>query len=173
MRLYKAAAAGEVVLSVPVAGTSVLVMRGRCGNGRGLLPAARRLRPGWASSRRGSSRPIDTSGRKRGGLRRAGPACRAAAPGPMQNAVRRLLAEQRTVGVIATAPRWQFFPKVFAGMDHQHAPQSIWIRVDRATTCTVCGSHPTAPLDAQAGGLTSSRSSAGHRDPQPESCLRA
>ena len=162
--LYKAAAAGEVVLSVPAAGTACW----SCAVGAGT--AADSYRP-----------PGDYGlGGRLAGEVALGPSIHlvasvavSAALGllagqrrPAHAAVRRLLAEQRTVGVIATAPRWQFFPKVFAGMDHQHAPQSIWIRVDRATTCTVCGSHPTAPLDAQAGADIIKIISR-HRGPQP------
>jgi hypothetical protein len=40
---------------------------------------------------------------------------------------------------------------MFAGMDHQHAPQSVWVRVNPSADCPVCGARPLPPLDTQAG----------------------
>ena len=70
---------------------------------------------------------------------------------PAGRPLARLLAENRTLGLIATTANWDFFPRVFAGMDHQHAPQSVWVRVERSASCLVCGSAPAPPLNEQAG----------------------
>jgi hypothetical protein len=48
-------------------------------------------------------------------------------------------------------PQWDLFGQVFAGMDHQYAPQSVWVRVDRSPDCPVCGSRPVSPLTRGAG----------------------
>ena len=65
--------------------------------------------------------------------------------------LKRLLSQWWTLGLIATTPAWGLFKTVFAGMDHQHAPQSVWVRVDPDADCPVCGACPIPPLDAQAG----------------------
>ena len=36
-------------------------------------------------------------------------------------------------------------------MDHQHAPQSVWVRVDRSPACPACGTQPIPPLSPKAG----------------------
>lgn len=65
---------------------------------------------------------------------------------PAGQPLRALLVTGRTLGMIATAPQWEFFPTVFDGLQgHQWAPQSIWARVERADDCTVCGSARVAP----------------------------
>lgn len=147
--LYKKAAAGEVVLSVPAAKTACWW----CAVGAGTPSES--YRP---------DRDYGLGGRL-AGESALGPsihlvACVAASAalgllaGPASHAgrpLRRLLGQRRTLGVIATGPGWDFFKTVFAGMDHQHAPQSVWVRVEPSGDCPVCGAHPVPPFDAQAG----------------------
>jgi molybdopterin/thiamine biosynthesis adenylyltransferase len=147
--LYKAAAAGEVVISVPAAKSACW----SCAVGAGT--PADQYRP---------ERDYGLGGRLAGEAA-LGPSIHLvtsvastvalgllAGPGsPAGHPLARLLAENRTLGLIATSPNWDFFRQVFAGMDHQHAPQSVWVRVERSATCPVCGSAPIPPLTEQAG----------------------
>jgi molybdopterin/thiamine biosynthesis adenylyltransferase len=147
--LYTKAAAGEVVLSVPTAKTACW----QCAVGAGTPSDS--YRP---------DHDYDLGGRLAGESALgpsihlvAGVAASAALgllAGPTSRAgrqLKRLLRQQRTLGLIATTPAWEFFKNVFAGMDHQHAPQSVWVRVDRSAGCPVCGAQPVPPLDTQAG----------------------
>jgi molybdopterin/thiamine biosynthesis adenylyltransferase len=63
----------------------------------------------------------------------------------------RLLDERRTLGLVTTTPSWDFFGQVFVGMEHQHAPQSVWVRIERCADCPVCGTNPVPPLGPGAG----------------------
>jgi molybdopterin/thiamine biosynthesis adenylyltransferase len=147
--LYKAAAAGEVVISVPAAGTACW----SCAVGD--ETTARQYRPAqdYALGGRlageaalGPSINVVTSVASSAALGLlAGPGS------PAGGNLMRLVAEGRTLGMIATVANWDFFEQLFAGMAHQHAPQSVWIRVDRKPSCPVCGTQPVAPLDARAG----------------------
>ena len=146
--LYKKAAAGEV-LSVPAAGTACW----RCAVGAGTPSDS--YRPGRDYGLRG--RLIGESA--------LGPSIRLVASvaasvalgllaGPTSPAgrhVKQLLGQRRTLGLIATTPTWDFFKNVFAGMGHQHAPQSVWVRGDTSADCPVCGTRPVPPPDTQAG----------------------
>ena len=70
----------------------------------------------------------------------AGPTAPAAQP------LRQLLETRRTMGLISTGPRWDFFPIVFAGLDaNQWAPQSVWARVQRDPHCPICGPEQATP----------------------------
>ena len=147
--LYKAAAAGEVVISVPAAKTACW----SCAVGAD-TPATR-YRP---------EHDYDIGGRLAGEAA-LGPSIHLvtsiassaalgllAGPGSLAGGrLTRLVAEGRILGIIATTAKWDFFEQVFAGMNHQHAPQSIWVRVDRRPSCPVCGTKPVRPLSAQAG----------------------
>jgi molybdopterin/thiamine biosynthesis adenylyltransferase len=48
----------------------------------------------------------------------------------------------RTLAMISTQPRWAFFPEIVGGPT-QVAPQSVWVRVQRAADCVVCGAVDT------------------------------
>lgn len=77
---------------------------------------------------------------------------------PAGQAVAELVVSGRTLGLIATTPRWDFFPEVFAGLDgHQWAPQSLWARVNRRPDCPVCGDDPTSPAVLGEGPAVSAR----------------
>ncbi|MGH7485607.1 MAG: hypothetical protein ACREMY_08400, partial [bacterium] len=64
---------------------------------------------------------------------------------PAGEPVAKLLRAGRTLGIITTTPAWDFFPTLFEGMNHQHAPQSVWAVVDPDDECPVCGSHQQKP----------------------------
>lgn len=147
--LYKEGAAGEVVISMPAADTACW----SCAVGAGT--AAEAYRP---------QRDYGLGGRLAGEsalgpsiqLVTAVAACVAlgllAGPdSPAGTHITRLLAERRTLGLISTTPSWDFFGKVFAGMDHQHAPQSVWARVEQSPTCAVCGQQRIRPMSPLAG----------------------
>lgn len=75
-----------------------------------------------------------------------------AGPGtPAGEPLVRLLRERRTLGLIATAPGWEWFPTILAGMAHQHAPQSVWMVVPANPGCAVCGEHPVPPASREFG----------------------
>lgn len=63
------------------------------------------------------------------------------------------VATDRTLAMISTRPHWGFFPELFGDGGHQLAPQSVWIRVERAADCVVCGAPEArrAPIDAGFG----------------------
>jgi molybdopterin/thiamine biosynthesis adenylyltransferase len=146
--LYKKAAAGEVVLSVPAAKTACWW----CAVGAGTPSDS--YRPGRdyglhgrlvGESALGPSIHLVTAVAASAALGLlAGPAS------PTGRHLKRLLAQRRTLGLITTTPGWGFFKAIFAGMDHQHAPQSVWVRVDPSADCPVCGTCPAPPLDTQA-----------------------
>jgi molybdopterin/thiamine biosynthesis adenylyltransferase/proteasome lid subunit RPN8/RPN11 len=149
--LYKKAAAGEVVLSVPAAGTACW----RCAVGAGTPSDSYRPAHDYGLGGRlagesalGPSIHLvaDVAASVALGLL-AGPGSQAG------RYVKRLLSQRRTLGLIATTPAWGFFRTVFAGMDHQHAPQSVWVRVDPDAGCPVCGACPIPPLDVRAGSF--------------------
>ena len=122
--LYKAAAAGEVVISVPAAKNACW----SCAVGAGT--AADQYQP---------ERDYGLGGRLAGEAA-LGPSIHLvtsvassialgllAGPGsPAGRALVRLLAENRTLGLIATSANWDFFRQVFAGMEHQHAPVGLF-----------------------------------------------
>lgn len=149
--LYRGAAAGEVVLSVPAAGTACWA----CAVG-GSAPAAT-YRP---------DKDYGIGGRLVGEAA-LGPAVHLVAnvatamavgllAGPHTVAGERLgplLADRRTLGLVATAPHWEFFSDVFDGMHHQFAPQSIWVKVETDPACPVCGQDRVAPQSAAAGAI--------------------
>jgi molybdopterin/thiamine biosynthesis adenylyltransferase len=147
--LYRKAAAGEVVLSVPAAGTACW----RCAVGAGTPSDS--YRPGrdyGLGGRLAGESALGPSIHLVAGVAAsvalgllAGPAS------PAGRHLKRLLRQRRTLGLIATTPAWDFFKNVFAEMDHQHAPQSVWVRVNPSADCPVCGARPVPPLDTQAG----------------------
>lgn len=59
-----------------------------------------------------------------------------------------LVGTGRTFGKIATVPDWDFFSEVLGTPRHQHAPQSVWIKVPRDQMCTTCGDQRIPPLGA-------------------------
>jgi molybdopterin/thiamine biosynthesis adenylyltransferase len=61
------------------------------------------------------------------------------------------IATARTLAVVATQPRWEYFPELFEGIGHQLAPQSVWVTVQRDPECVVCGAEAgrVAPPDGQ------------------------
>jgi molybdopterin/thiamine biosynthesis adenylyltransferase len=147
--LYKKAAAGEVVLSVPAAGTACWT----CTVGAGTAADTYRPRRDYGLGGRlagesalGPSIHLVASVAASAALGLLG------GPGSAAGRhLKELLAQRRTLGLIATTPHWDFFKQTFAGMGHQHAPQSVWVRVDGVPDCCVCGAQPIPPLSAQAG----------------------
>ena len=147
--LYRAGAAGEVVLSVPQARTACW----SCAVGE--ESAADRRRP---------DKDYGTGGRLAGEIA-LGPAIHlvtdvasqialgllAGPDTPAGNRVTRLLARRQTLGLVATAPAWDFFPRVFGDMAHQDAPQSVWVTVPRRDDCPACGTHPERPASVEQG----------------------
>jgi molybdopterin/thiamine biosynthesis adenylyltransferase len=147
--LYKKAAAGEVVLSVPAAKTACW----RCAVGAGTPSDSYRPdRDYGLGGRLAGESALGPSIHLVAGVAASAALGLLAGPtSPAGRQLKRLLRQQRTLGLIATTPAWDFFKNVFAGMDHQHAPQSVWVRVDRSADCPVCGAQPVPPLDTQAG----------------------
>ncbi|MGY5014677.1 ThiF family adenylyltransferase [Streptomyces sp. 900105755] len=147
--LYKTAAAGEVVISVPAADTACWScavgerssvtgyrpdrdygLRGRLAGEVALGPAIHLVTEVAAMAAIGVL---------------AGPDAPAGAQ------LKPLVAQCRTLGVITTVPNWEFFPKLFEGMGHQHAPQSVWVRVRSNPDCPVCGTKRVPPLTDEQG----------------------
>jgi molybdopterin/thiamine biosynthesis adenylyltransferase len=147
--LYKKAAAGEVVLSVPAAATACWW----CAVGAGTPSDS--YRPGRDYGLHGrlvGESALGPSIHLVAGVATSAALGLLAGPtSPAGRQLKRLLSQQRTLGLIATTPGWGFFKTVFADMDHQHAPQSVWVRVEPSTDCPVCGDRPVPPLDMQAG----------------------
>ncbi len=147
--LYKAAAAGEIVMSVPGAKTACW----SCAVGASTAAGQYRPERDYGLGGRlageaalGPSIHLVTSVASSVALGLlAGPDSPAGLP------LTRLLAARRTLGLIATSANWDFFSQVFAGMDHQFAPQSVWVRVERSNTCPVCGPAPVPPLTERDG----------------------
>ncbi len=141
--LYEKAAAGEVLLVVPGAGTPCW----SCATGQGGV--GRAAPKDYGSGRLVAELALGPSihlvAEVAAGLAvsmLAGPGSVAGKP------VAELLATGRTMGIITTSPSWSFFPKIFEGMDgHQWAPQSIWATVRRNDPdCPVCGDVVVAPV---------------------------
>ena len=143
--LYRRAAAGEVVLAVPVAATACI----RCA----LADVDPDVRP---------DKDYGTGGRlvAEPGL---GPSIQLVASfaslqaigllaGPSSSAgrqVKALLNTRRTYGKIAVEAEWDFFPSVLGHAGHQHAPQSVWITVHPSPSCGVCGEVKQGPMSAE------------------------
>ncbi len=167
--LYKKAAAGEVVLSVPAAKTACW----RCAVGAGTPSESYRPSGDYGLGGRlvGES-ALGPSIHVVAGVAAAAALGLLAGPAsPAGRHLKPLLAQRRTLGLIATIPAWEFFKSVFAGMDHQHAPQSVWVRVDPDADCPACGTSPVPPLDTQAGSdiahiIRTHRHSTGHAPPR-------
>jgi len=147
--LYKKAAAGEVVLSVPAAKTACW----RCAVGAGTPSDSYRPGPDYGlGGRLPGESALGPSIHLVAGIAASAALGLLAGPAsPAGRHLKRLLAQRRTLGLIATTPAWGFFKTVFAGMDHQHAPQSVWVRVDPTADCPACGTDPVPPLDTPAG----------------------
>ncbi|MGE3288171.1 MAG: ThiF family adenylyltransferase [Pseudonocardia sp.] len=147
--LYRAAAAGEVVLVSPSHATACWL----CAIGQHGIAAAQRPDADYG-----------LGGRLVGEIA-LGPAIHqvsdvatAAAIGllvgpdrPAGAALKRLLTERRTLGIVATSPGWGFFATLFEGMRHQHAPQSVWVVATPRADCTVCGAERVPPLTTSQG----------------------
>lgn len=141
--LYEKAAAGEVLLVVPGAGTPCW----SCATGQGGI--ARTAPKDYGTGRLVDELALGPSihlvAEVAAGLAvslLAGPESIAGRP------VAELVASGRTMGIVTTSPNWDFFPKVFEGMEgHQWAPQSIWATVRRDNSdCPVCGGDAVAPV---------------------------
>jgi molybdopterin/thiamine biosynthesis adenylyltransferase len=147
--LYKKAAAGEVVLSVPAAKTACWC----CAVGAGTPSDSYRPdRDYGLHGRLAGESALGPSIHLVAGIAASAALGLLAGPtSPVGRQLKRLLSQQRTLGLIATTPGWGFFKTLFAGMDHQHAPQSVWVRVEPFADCPVCGARPVPPLDTQAG----------------------
>ncbi|MEV5934714.1 ThiF family adenylyltransferase [Streptomyces sp. NPDC052079] len=149
--LYRAAAAGEVVLSVPEAQTACW----NCAVGSGGGSGAHRPEPDYGLDGRlvgeaalGPSIHLVTCAASQAAIGiLAGSSSSAGVP------LRRLIRERRTLGLVSTAPDWGFFPKVIPSMPHQYAPQSVWAVVKSDPACPICGdiSHRTPPLTSAQG----------------------
>lgn len=147
--LYKAAAAGEVVLAVPSAATACWF----CAVGE--ASGVSQYRP---------DRDYGAGGHLAGEVA-LGPSIHlvanvatitilgllAGAGTPVWEQVEPLLAQRRTLGVISTVAGWEFFADLFAGHAHQHSPQSVWVQVQKNPDCPVCGDARLAPPDPQTG----------------------
>jgi len=147
--LYKAAAAGEVVLAVPSAATACWF----CAVGE--ASGVSQYRP---------DRDYGAGGRLAGEVA-LGPSIHlvanvatitilgllAGAGTPVWERVEPLLAQRRTLGVISTVAGWEFFAELFAGHAHQHSPQSVWVQVQKNPDCPVCGDARLAPPDPRTG----------------------
>jgi hypothetical protein len=146
---YNKAAAGEVVLSVPAAGTACWRFAVGAGTPSGSYRPGRDYGIGGrlvGESALGPSTHLVACVAASAALGQlAGPGS------PAGGHVKRVLAQRRTRGLIATLPTWDFFKNAFAGMNHQHAPQSVRVRVDTSAVCPVCDASSVPPLTAQAG----------------------
>ena len=63
----------------------------------------------------------------------------------------RLLAENRTLGMVSTSESWDFFPTVLGEDPYHFAPESVWPRVERRAECFVCGDHRGRPVSRDEG----------------------
>ena len=147
--LYKKAAAGEVVLSVPAAATACW----RCAVGAGTPSDSYRSGGDYGLGGRlaGESALGPSIHLVAGVAAYAALGLLAGPASPVGRHLKPLLSQRRTLGLVTTTPGWGFFKTMFAGMDHQHAPQSVWVRVHPSADCPACGDHPIPPLDSQAG----------------------
>ncbi len=147
--VYRRAAAGEVILSVPAARSACW----SCTVGAGTDSAARRPPTDYGLGGRlageaalGPAISLITAAASQIAIGLlAGPSTPAGEP------VVQLLREGRTLGIISTAPAWDFFSTLFEGMAHQHAPQSVWAVVNPRDECPVCGSHQQDPPTRENG----------------------
>jgi molybdopterin/thiamine biosynthesis adenylyltransferase len=146
--LYRKAAAGEVVLSVPSADTACWA----CAVGAGTMADTYRPQRDYGlAGRLASESALGPSIHLVAGV--AASAALGLLAGPTSKAgeaVGQLLARRRSLGLVAASPQWSFFKRVFADMDHQFAPQSVWVRVARSPDCPVCGAMPVPPLGPRA-----------------------
>jgi molybdopterin/thiamine biosynthesis adenylyltransferase len=146
--LYKKAAAGEVVLSVPAARTACWW----CAVGALPADSYRPSRDYGLGGRLAGESALGPSIHLVAGIAAsAALGLLAGSASPAGRHLKPLLSQRRTLGLIATTPGWGFFKTVFSRMDHQHAPQSVWVRVNPSEDCPVCGARPVPPLDTRAG----------------------
>jgi molybdopterin/thiamine biosynthesis adenylyltransferase len=141
--LYREAAAGEVVLSVPSASTACWA----CTVGEGSTSS--QYRPG---------KDYGLGGRLVGEAA-LGPSIHLVAnvatiaalglladPGnPVHERIVPLLDARRTLGLVSSVHNWEFFAQIFEGQSHQFAPQSVWAKVAGDPACPVCGPERMAP----------------------------
>jgi len=146
--MYRKAAAGEVVIVVPTAGTACW----SCAVGAGSDLSAQRPATNYGLGRLvgesalGPSINIVTSVASQTAVGMlAGPDSVAGAP------LTTLLAQNRTLGLVSTTPGWEFFPQLFDGLGHQFQPQSVWPRVQPNPDCPVCGLDRERPLSQDEG----------------------
>lgn len=145
--LFRKAAAGEVSIVVPEAATPCWA----CAIGTAALSASERSDTNYgvngrlvAESGLGASINLVASAASLAviGLL-AGP------DSPAGASLTRLIAEHRTVGIIATTPSWGLFTDVFEQMAHQSHPQSVWPRIQPVDGCPTCS--PQEPADIMTG----------------------
>jgi len=144
--MYKKAALGEVALAVPAAGPTC-----RWSAVGAVIPADS-YSPGrdyGLGGRQASETAPGPSTCLAAGVAAFGPL--AGPKFPAGRPVTPLLDQRRALGLIATAAGWGSVKTVFAGMDHQQAPQSVWARVDPSAACPVRGAQPVPPRCRQAG----------------------
>ena len=147
--LYKAASAGEVVISMPAAATACWA----CAVGAGTAADSYRPERDYGlDGRLAGEAALGPSIHLVAGVASTIALGLLAGPDSVPGVgLKRLLAERRTLGLISTTAGWDFFKQVFAGMNHQHSPQSVWVRVEASPDCPVCGTRPVPPLDSRAG----------------------
>ncbi|MFE2516394.1 HesA/MoeB/ThiF family protein [Streptomyces mirabilis] len=147
--LYKAAAAGEVVISVPAVNTACWSCAvGERSSVTGYRPdkdyGLHGRLVGEAALGPAIHLVTEVAAMAATGLL-AGP------DSPAGTHLKPLVAQGRTLGLVSTVPGWEFFPKLFEGMNHQHAPQSVWVRVRPNPKCPVCGTEKAPPLTTEQG----------------------
>lgn len=133
--LYRKAAAGEVVFSLPMLGTpcivcattdlSVEVRPEKDYGSGGRLVAENALGP--------SINLVSSFASILALTILTGPDSESA------SGVLKLVSTGRTYGKISSVGDWDFFPRVFEGMSHQYAPQSVWIKTMKSNSCGSCG----------------------------------
>ncbi len=147
--MYRAAAAGEVIVVCPQAHTACWL----CATGQSTGTSTQRPDTNYGLGGRleaeialGPPIQLVTSAAAMTAIGLlAGPDRPAGAP------LAPLLAHRRTLGLISTSPEWTWFPTVFTDMAHQHFPQSVWLCVPPNPDCTVCGDHPVPPATSDQG----------------------
>ncbi|WP_165759526.1 ThiF family adenylyltransferase [Rathayibacter oskolensis] len=147
--LYRGAEAGEIVVAVPAAGTACLA----CSLGDGASLATLRPPADYGLGGRLTAEPgLGASIQVVASM--AGLVALGVLTGPgtkVGDLVADAVVRRQTLAMIATTPRWDFFPELFGDAGHQLAPQSVWIAVERSADCAVCG-----PVEGRVGPLGAS-----------------
>lgn len=138
--LYRGAAAGEVVITVPQATPCWM-----CATGGAASPANTREKD-YGTGRLAAETAlgadiltvVSVAAKHALGLL-AGPHSPAGAQTVTALA-------RHSMCIIATAANWDWFPSTFTDVDGQYAPQSVWLTVAGGPSCPVCGPNPEPPL---------------------------